>query len=72
MGEKVYGGSLDGRTRLIVKAPSMAAALRALHAAGHHNVSLYYLRVYWSQTWNKDDLAAMADKPSGAVMKGPP
>lgn len=53
---KAYGGSLDGRIRVVVIAPSMAGVKRLLDAAGG-TVSLHRLREYWSQSWNDYELS---------------
>lgn len=64
---KVYGGTYDGRNRVIVAAPNRADALRALNAAGHQ-MSMHGFREYGSETGNAHEIDVAATSP-GTVFR---
>jgi len=71
---KVFGGNTIGRGgtqyRTIVAAFSRKAALEALIAAGHP-MSMYYMRDYWCETSNIEELAAVEKFGPGVVLSRP-
>lgn len=60
---KVYGGSLDGRSRIIVAANSRAEVRRILTGLGYR-VSAYHLAGWWGETANQRELLVASERGS--------
>lgn len=71
MKTKVYGGwlhlakhplaTVHGQVRVIVRARSRAAVLRALRDYGQNGVTDGFIRNYWGESGNPDELLATKD-----------
>ncbi|HET8635504.1 MAG TPA: hypothetical protein VFL96_01500 [Acidobacteriaceae bacterium] len=59
---KVYGGTYDGRHRVIVAASSKKAAYAAICKVWP-NISYYYWNGYTSDTGNKTELSVALSEP---------
>lgn len=59
---KVFGGCTDGRNRLIVAAASMPKAHAAV-AEVDPTISLYSMRMYWTETHNDTELQTATAEP---------
>jgi hypothetical protein len=60
---KVFGGTLDGVARYVVFAYGFRHAADVIASNTTHSPSVYFLRGYWSETGNRDEIA-LCNEPS--------